>query len=783
MDEDKGEWLAMAKTDRRVEEIELCSGVMLSGSFFDKKENRLFTILLKGFMVYLVSMGSIGFYLSAFEIEYNKLFCHMVIFVMAIICALLYYRLAVENIGYLLLLGLFGLSVMSYKTIINSGFYAIVNITVEKAAIYFNQPYQKIYTEQIDDRYLTVTYVVLFIGIVLDVLMNVYISRRMQYVTAIFIVMGLNMIPLYLVEEPDNFYVIMFLIGISMTYVYKSGKHFGKQVSNKRNDYVFEKNKKEIAYKSDFKTMVQGGIIVATFVFTCVTAVTAFKPKETFNTGYTTNKYKEVTMSAVSTVLLDGWSALFRRHTDIGGLKSGQLGTVSSIKLDHKTDLQMEFTPYSFDNIYLRSFVGADYNPYENNWTRADSSEYSYVPETEALVNAYENGNEYAARGLMRITYIDVSRLDYLPYYTETYTDNLDMRDIVYYPRIEGNNAVIDTETYPDYYEDMERYLYVSPYNLEAVTRVSDELGLMDMKTDEEKIQAVIEYFRDNIPYTVKPGKTPKDEDFVNYFLLDNQKGYCAHFASAATLIFRYAGIPARYVEGYMVDYYQMTEGELVEDASYSDYYDGYSALGETALIQIDITDADAHAWVEVYDEEKGWYVVEVTPAGEMEDVEDFWDIYDEFSSNNSLGGDIAEGARDFLSFRVSNETVKKIYKVIGAFILGVLALFLTIRITKGMVFLIKLKRATINDKLILKYSLRCRRVRRYSKSFAKCVNYREQVEYFDDQREDIIAILEKAGFSDTAISPEEYEKATEWIKQNVKLHIRKAKSEVVVEE
>lgn len=773
----------MARFNEHEEDLKLCDGVMLSSSFFDKKENRLYTILLKGIMVYLVSMGSIGFYLSAFKIEYNKTFCHMFIFVMAIICALLYYRLAVENIGYVLMLGLFGMAVMSYKTIINSGFYAIVNITVEKASTYFNQPYQKVYTEQIEDRYLTVTYVVLFIGIVLDVLLNVYISRRMQYVTAIFIVMGLNMIPLYLTEEPDNFYVIMFLVGISMAYIYKSGKHFGKQVNTKRNDYIFEKKRKEIAYKSDFKAMLQGGIITATFVFVCVTAVTAFKPKEQFNIGYKTNKYKELTMEAVSTLLIDGWAGLFKRSTDVGGLKSGQLGTVSSIKLDHKTDLVMQFTPYDYDNIYLRSFIGIDYNPYENTWTKAQGYERMEGPELDALMNAYDDGYNYSAKAIMKIDNVAARNVDYLPYYTDETSMDDGWQEIVYYPRIDENKAQIDNSEYPEYEKYLDRYLFVSPENYEAVISVIDDIGLDKYNTNEEKIRAVIQYFQDEIPYTVKPGRTPKKADFVNHFLLENRKGYCAHFASAATLIFRYIGIPARYVEGYMVDYYQMTEGDLVDDANYSDYYDGYSALGETALVEINITDADAHAWVEVYDEEKGWYVVEVTPTGVVEEVEDFWDIYEEFNEENSLGGDIASGARDFLSFRVSNETVKKIYKTIASFILVVIALIVGIKVIKWIILLIVLHNATINDKLILKYSAKCRKLRRYNKSFASCVNYRSQVEYFDSDSEDIIKILEKAGFSKTLISNEEYETALEWIKRNVKLHFKKAKTEVVVEE
>ncbi len=39
----------------------------------------------------------------------------------------------------------------------------------------------------------------------------------------------------------------------------------------------------------------------------------------------------------------------------------------------------------------------------------------------------------------------------------------------------------------------------------------------------------------------------------TEYFLLENQRGYCMHFATAATLLLRTMGVPARYVEGYIL--------------------------------------------------------------------------------------------------------------------------------------------------------------------------------------------------------------------------------------
>ena len=93
-------------------DIVVCEGIKLSKSIYETKENRLFSLLIKGFVVYLLSMGSIGFYLSAFStIEYHVVLCHVVIFIMSMFSALLYYRLLTENVGYLIVLILFCISI------------------------------------------------------------------------------------------------------------------------------------------------------------------------------------------------------------------------------------------------------------------------------------------------------------------------------------------------------------------------------------------------------------------------------------------------------------------------------------------------------------------------------------------------------------------------------------------------------------------------------------------------------------------------------------------------
>lgn len=89
--------------------------------------------------------------------------------------------------------------------------------------------------------------------------------------------------------------------------------------------------------------------------------------------------------------------------------------------------------------------------------------------------------------------------------------------------------------------------------------------------------------------YTLTPGETPAGEDFVLYFLEESRRGYCVHFASAATAMLQALDIPARYVTGYAV---RLTAGEWAT-----------------------VTDANAHAWVEVYVPGVGWVMVEATAS------------------------------------------------------------------------------------------------------------------------------------------------------------------------
>ena len=54
-------------------------------------------------------------------------------------------------------------------------------------------------------------------------------------------------------------------------------------------------------------------------------------------------------------------------------------------------------------------------------------------------------------------------------------------------------------------------------------------------------------------------------EDFAIWFLTEADTGYCIHFATAAVVLLRAAGIPARYVDGYVVNTQKDVPVEIIE--------------------------------------------------------------------------------------------------------------------------------------------------------------------------------------------------------------------------
>lgn len=113
----------------------------------------------------------------------------------------------------------------------------------------------------------------------------------------------------------------------------------------------------------------------------------------------------------------------------------------------------------------------------------------------------------------------------------------------------------------------------------------------------EAVVRQALDFFRrEPFVYTLSPPLLGRDP--VDAFLFEARAGFCEHFAAAFTVLMRAAGVPARVVAGYL-------GGEE-------------NPLGGYLLV----LQADAHAWSEVWIEERGWVRVDPTAAVAPERIE-----------------------------------------------------------------------------------------------------------------------------------------------------------------
>ena len=112
------------------------------------------------------------------------------------------------------------------------------------------------------------------------------------------------------------------------------------------------------------------------------------------------------------------------------------------------------------------------------------------------------------------------------------------------------------------------------------------------------KVEAVEQYLKTsgNFRYSkTDTGHTPKEHDYVDYFLFDSKVGYCDNFSTSMVVLLRTLGIPARWTKGFTNGLRTGTDNQGNEEYS--------------------ILNSHAHSWPEVYFPGFGWLPFEPTPS------------------------------------------------------------------------------------------------------------------------------------------------------------------------
>lgn len=359
-------------------------------------------------------------------------------------------------------------------------------------------------------------------------------------------------------------------------------------------------------------------------------------------TGHIENGDIHETIDKIVTVAI-------KKTSSGGAINHGKLGEFGDISFDGETVLQVT-VPKSGETVYLRGFVGSVYtgrswqelpnsklrelseitesftldglsplllDSYNLKYSRDVSShssslpqysfavknisasrEYLYMPynlvpesvsryaiqydssfiggENSYIGQYYDPANYYGYRNLFRKRWNVPSPVA---------ADEAAYRQFVYENYTEVPNSFSPEDIFNESY-----YQYITAEELMTGKSTLDEMTVFN-----RKLYYIKNWLKNNCEYSLSAGKLPLGEDFINYFL-ENKKGSCSHFATAAAIMCRYAGIPARYVEGYIIKPKDFPHG---------------TQTGQSAAV--DVTDARGHAWVEIYIDGFGWYPVEFT--------------------------------------------------------------------------------------------------------------------------------------------------------------------------
>ncbi|MFV1873719.1 MAG: transglutaminaseTgpA domain-containing protein [Oleiphilus sp.] len=152
-------------------------------------------------------------------------------------------------------------------------------------------------------------------------------------------------------------------------------------------------------------------------------------------------------------------------------------------------------------------------------------------------------------------------------------------------PAIPTSNVLQNVDRKGRYYG---QDLQLPSKRLNPKTQAFIERLKLSFTQSEDLLVYLLNHFREQeFFYTLEPDLL--EGEFVDQFMFESRKGFCEHYASSLAYMLRLAGIPARVVMGYQ-------GGELNEQANY-----------------MIVHQYDAHAWVEAFLPDYGWFRVDPT--------------------------------------------------------------------------------------------------------------------------------------------------------------------------
>lgn len=782
----------------------------------------------RAILCYLLTVGSICGFVSCFSAEFNLYAVLGILLFISVMIALVrnLKTVALKNICYVAFLFIFVFLIFRYNVYVNSGYHAVINLVYASLENYLDIPALIYYDEIIENSVTTITIFLIFFGTFELLLYHMWISERVHLTDILIISFGPYIVPLFINIYPDDLYVACLMTAyISLIII-----SFSMHVRNKQRVYTkrnpWSKKIKGFSYGANGLTYFAS--IITGFIMTlCILLfISLTMPYSSYVRNQKTSVLKETVTEDVKYFVTFGLSGYFNRYRSTGGLNDGKLGGIHSVRPDYETDLTVTFVPTSYRPVYLRGFVGIEYT--DRQWYNSTGllesnlvniEQYNYFENDTILHSEYES---LAAQNIFR----SPSRMDvlnvganinyrYYPYYTDSaFTPPFQLKEdgtpvdtsvsakyfvinsektYYFYPELTTlkspaktlpDNALIPYLQVPS--DTKKEIIYFLEENHLCTEYITDNFDFNHLSGAEllTVINRLSDKLSDDFVYSLNPGITPNKSDFVGYFLNENRKGFCAHFATSATLILRSLGIPARYVEGYVLSYDDFSNVRVVEDAKLSDYIDTSVYTSDLAVVQANISDDEAHAWVEYYDPAFGWRVFEATTASfESSATSDFWgNLMNLLNATNNYENNTDNVVGIGINTESLSQVLLRILIVLLVIILMILCLYLSYHFTKRYRSYHR-NRRNINVRNF--YKIIAHTITKKYEEFAYILTFKEQSEFICSHYrlskkfnaaafESLNSILERSAFSNMEISATEYQysmKLLKLLRRNILFH------------
>ena len=328
-----------------------------------------------------------------------------------------------------------------------------------------------------------------------------------------------------------------------------------------------------------------------------------------------------------------------------------------SAGVDFSDTPMLEVTLSQPESLYLRGFIGQRYT--RDGWTALDAGELSHQANDVYWLQSADFFSQTQLSQLAALLKLDTPQLDVsgacrrfalLPYelsdsgvcdpyqlrdtlpeggkhYAYTTSGNLTARA---YELLDVLSQHLEDPQLKDYLaqETVYRQLVYDNYLTipeDTQKTLTGFLGKAPASiTSYEAKSHIRSCLAEMVEYDESPVALPEDADPVSSFLQETGRGSAVQYATAAVMMLRYYGIPARYVEGYLIT------PDMVS--------------GKSGATTLTLTGNDAHAWAEYYEDGVGWVPFETAQPYLNLMAESDWRWFQPDENADLTGAQVQEG-------------------------------------------------------------------------------------------------------------------------------------------